>query len=67
MENCLDERQKADLHDYKFFWHFGEVLLEDGNIICGVQQTLNENKMATPLGLTQTITEITPFSYIWVK
>ena len=32
---------------------FGEVLLEDGNIICSVQQTLNENKMATPLGLTQ--------------
>ena len=32
---------------------FGEVFLEDGNIICSVQQTLPKNKMATPLGLTQ--------------
>ena len=22
MENCLDERTKADLHNYEFFWHF---------------------------------------------
>ena len=32
---------------------FKEVFLEDGNIICGVQQTLPKNKMATSLGLTQ--------------
>ena len=32
---------------------FGEVFLKDGNIICGAQQTLPTNKMATPLGLTQ--------------
>ena len=32
---------------------FGEVYLEEGNIICGIQQTLPKNKMATSLGLTQ--------------
>ena len=36
-----------------FLGTFGEVFLKDGNIICGVQQTLPKNKMATPLGLMQ--------------
>ena len=36
-----------------FSWPFGEVFLEDGNIICGVQQTLPKNKMVTPLDLMQ--------------
>ena len=27
MENCLDEKQKADLYNYKFFWCFQEGFL----------------------------------------
>ena len=47
MENCLDERQKTDKYNYRFTGIFGEVFLEDGNMICGVQQTLPKNKMAS--------------------